>query len=446
MTQQSTPQSLPFWLRFLLVLGLVLIAAAGAVAAYRFLTKLTTLTVAVSQGSEATAAISAVAGRVSDGRIVRLKVVPTASMTEAADLFDQGKVDLAVVRADMAHKGDPRALAVLAQSVALMFVPPGSSVEDIDGLKGRTIGVIDSAANARVVEAIANSYGLERSKFRPVSKDEAKALLLSRHIQALLLVAPLTERHLTSIRGYLGFKPKQRPGLVAIDQAEAIAGSARFFETFDLPKGTVLGAPPLPDEDLATLRIPINLVAQRRLNNAIVTALTRAIFDVKGELTGKFPVLSQIRAPDTDKDAYIPLHPGAAAYFEGDEQSFFDRYSDALVYGPMIAGAIASLLAGVWRFLGGSGEAVIQPLIALASLFGRVKSAPDGAALDEIEDEIDDLVSDELPNWTGDGDTQESRGFYLGVSRLERAIARRRAGLGREQAGAEVDRQAPAAG
>ena len=30
------------------------------------------------------------------------------------------------------------------------------------------------------------------------------------------------------------------------------------------------------------------------------------------------------------KDAFIPLHPGAAVYFEGNEKNFFEKYGDAI--------------------------------------------------------------------------------------------------------------------
>jgi hypothetical protein len=36
------------------------------------------------------------------------------------------------------------------------------------------------------------------------------------------------------------------------------------------------------------------------------------------------------RAPETSKSASLPVHPGAQAYYEGEVESFFERYGDWL--------------------------------------------------------------------------------------------------------------------
>lgn len=421
---------LPPWLRWVLTAGLALIVAAVALAAYRFAAKPVTLSIAASDEGQTIQVLNALALRTAEGnRRLRLKVVPTKSMIEAAALFADRKVDLAVLRADIGNQGNARSMVVVAQAVVLVLLPHGSPVEDFDGLKGRTIGVLDGELNQRIVDVIAESYGFDRARFRPLGLDEAKASLRARRIQGLLAVAPMNERTLGFLRSQFDLKSRQRPGLLAIDQAAAIAGNARYLETHELPKGTLSGSPPLPDEDLTTLQVPINIVVQRHLDDEVVASLTRLFMDAKGELSGKFPVLSQVRAPETEKDAYIPLHPGAAAYFEGNEKTFFDRYGDALFYGPMALGALASALAAVWKFLGfGVPYSTVDPIGVLASLFPRVRAAPDTAALDAVEDEIDAVMEAELSAPTGEGGGRES--LTLAVSRLERAIARRRAALG----------------
>ncbi len=125
-----------------------------------------------------------------------------------------------------------------------------------------------------------------------------------------------------------------------------------------MPKGTLWGAPPIPDDDLTTFRVPFYLVANKKLNDDDVADLTRAIMDARRELIAEFPLLSQIGAPSTDKDAFIPIHPGAAAYYGDTQQSFFDKYSNQLYYGPMALGALMSGLVAAWKFLGfgGSGQ------------------------------------------------------------------------------------------
>ena len=48
--------------------------------------------------------------------------------------------------------------------------------------------------------------------------------------------------------------------------------------------------------------------------------------NARRDLIGEYPFIAQISKPDTDKtdtenDTYIPVHPGAAAYFSGDKKN-----------------------------------------------------------------------------------------------------------------------------
>jgi TRAP-type uncharacterized transport system substrate-binding protein len=84
---------------------------------------------------------------------------------------------------------------------------------------------------------------------------------------------------------------------------------------------------------MKTLRVPLYLVANKKLSNDVVGSLAKGIMAARRDLIGDNPLIAQITEPDTDKsdsdnDTYIPMHPGAAAYFSGNEQSLFDKYGD----------------------------------------------------------------------------------------------------------------------
>jgi len=70
------------------------------------------------------------------------------------------------------------------------------------------------------------------------------------------------------------------------------------------------------------------IVAPKSLSESTVGAFTRALFQVRPALAREDPAASKIQKPDTDKDAPIPAHPGAAAYIDGNERTFLDKYSD----------------------------------------------------------------------------------------------------------------------
>src|ERR1700758_2797416 len=93
---------LPLWLRFFLLVGVVVFAAGAGLLGYRYYSRPVTLSVAVgSIDGEAAKAMSAIASRlVSTNAPVRLKVIDSGTALEAASAFSSGKADLAVVRGD----------------------------------------------------------------------------------------------------------------------------------------------------------------------------------------------------------------------------------------------------------------------------------------------------------------------------------------------------------
>jgi hypothetical protein len=103
---------LPLWLRFFLLLGVVVFAAGAGLLAYRYYTRPATLSLAVgSIDGEAAKAMSAIASElVSTSAPVRLKIIDSGTPLEAANAFSAGKVDLAVVRGDVGNPSPTIAL------------------------------------------------------------------------------------------------------------------------------------------------------------------------------------------------------------------------------------------------------------------------------------------------------------------------------------------------
>ena len=100
-------------------------------------------------------------------------------------------------------------------------------------------------------------------------------------MSALLVVMPVSEKYFSVLHGFFPNQAKQSLGLIAIDSARAIAALARTYESYELPKGTLRGSPPVPDDDVTTLRIPFYLIANSKLDNDNVAALTKAIMEAR---------------------------------------------------------------------------------------------------------------------------------------------------------------------
>jgi TRAP-type uncharacterized transport system substrate-binding protein len=429
-----TSAGLPFWLRIVLVVAALGLAMGGGLFGYRYYTRPVTLTVAVgSIDGEASRAMSAIASRlVSTNAPVRFKVIDTGTVAEAAQAFAAGKVNLAVVRGDVGDLSQGGAVVVVAHVVALIIAPPGSSIDSVAALKGRTVGVIAGETNARLVDVLSREYGLDREKtFKDVTVADARRALQSKEVSALLVVIPLSEKYLSLVRGFFQQGPKVSPVLVPIDSAGAIAGADRAYESFDMPKGTLRGNPPVPADDLTTLRTSLYLIANKKLSTDLVGTLAQTVMRVRRELLVEQPIFAQIAAPSTDADAYLPLHPGAAAFYNGTQQSFMDEYGNWLYLTPMILGGVATVLAAAWKFLGirtpATGDGPLDSLYALAR---RIRQVDAEAELSAIEEEIDDILKAErAKSARGDESAVDDGTLNVAAHRLESLIHDRRSML-----------------
>src|SRR6202040_1695572 len=197
--------NLPLWLRFVLLVGIVGLVSGGSLIAYRYYPRPVTLSVAVgSIDGEATKAMSAIASELaSTNAPVRLKVIDSGTALEAANAFSAGKADLAVVRGDVGDLSQARAVVVVSHVVVLIVAPPGSTIDDVGKLKGRRVGVIGGGVNARIVDVLSKTYGLDRAKvFKDLALPDVRQALQSKEVGALLIAIPLAEKYLSLVRGF----------------------------------------------------------------------------------------------------------------------------------------------------------------------------------------------------------------------------------------------------
>lgn len=429
----------PLWLRLFLLMGVAVFAAGAGLFAYRYYTRPVTLTVAVgSIDGEAAKAMSAMASEfVSTNAPVRFKVIDPGTALEAAAAFSAHKVDLAVVRGDVGDLSQAQAVVVVSHMVVLIVAPPGSSIDSIEGLKGRTVGVVSGMANAKIVEALTREYNLASAKvvFKNLALADVRQAIQSKQVSALLVTIPLSEKYLSLVRGFFPLDHKKVPVLIPIESAGAIAEAERAFESFDVPKGALRGSPPVPDDDLTTLRTSLYLVAQKNLGTDLVTSLTQAIMSARRNLLREQPIFAQITAPSTDQDAYLPLHPGAAAVYNSTTQSFMDEYGNWIYLTPMILGGAATLLAAAWKFLGVGNRATEGPLDSLYALARRIRKVDTEAELSEIEEEIDGILKAERAKSAGgDESAVDDATWNVAAHRLESLIHDRRTLIGRRLA------------
>jgi TRAP-type uncharacterized transport system substrate-binding protein len=403
---------------------------------YRYFAKPIYLTVAAgSADGEALALISAIAARLTASNAhIRLRVVDSGTSAKASEMLAARKADLAIVRSDTGGLSDARSVLLLTHGVVLLMVPSAASADSLSDLRNTTIGVVGGAINLPVVEALKQVYQFDRAKvtFQDVAIADGAAALSSGQVQALLAVVPLTEKYLAKVRqifqrdGAKGSAPK----LIEIASAGAVANVAQYYESYDIPKGTLRGAPPVPSDDLTSLRVSFFLVANKSVNADDITDLTQSLVDVRRDLLSQYPTLAQAAAPSTDADALIPIHPGAATYYGGNQQSFLDKYDDKIYYASLLLGSLISIIVAAWRFAGSgiTSQNMLEPLYALGN---EIKSASDEAELEEIEKKIDDILKAKLAsNSSGEGadstDSTDMTALSLAAHRLQYLMSHRR--------------------
>src|SRR4029450_3462264 len=81
----------------------------------------------------------------------------------------------------------------------------------------------------------------------------------------------------------------------------------------EIAPGALGATPPRPAESVTTLAVTLRLVARSSLPNYAAGEFARLLFRTKAKLVATLPQVGQIEAPDTDKGAALPAHPGAAS-------------------------------------------------------------------------------------------------------------------------------------
>ena len=180
-------------------------------------------------------------------------------------------------------------------------------------------------ADQKIVRVLTKAYNLDRANvvFKNLALTAIRRALDTKEVRALLFVLPPTAEYLSIVRGLFPQTTKVAPVLIPIENAGAIAEKERAYESFDIPKGTLRGSPPVPEDDVTTLRVSFYLVAKKSLDNDLIADFTQALTSARRDLLAEEPILAQLKAPETDAGAYLPVHAGAVEFYNGTQQSFW---------------------------------------------------------------------------------------------------------------------------
>jgi TRAP transporter TAXI family solute receptor len=356
-SQPRSPRPARRRLAFVTLAGLMAVLGVAA-AAYYFAMRPVMLRVAVGPvNSDDLRVVQTLAQAFNNQRNsqIRLRPVPTDGATASAQSLAEGKADLAIIRGDLDVPKSAQAVATLRKNVAVLWVPPAAKaakgkkappkITKIAQLSGKRIGVIGrTQANVNLLKVILQQYGVDPNKVEVVQfpAGEAPEAIRNQKADAWIAAGPVNSK-ITTDAIIASTRDGGAPTILAIDLADAIAQNHPAYEASEIPAGS-FGA--VPEEEVKTISFAHHIVARKGLSETTVAAFTRQLFSIRQTLKNEFPLAAKIETPDTDKDASIPAHPGAAAFVDGEEKTFLDRYSDFIWWGLMALSAMGS--AGAW--------------------------------------------------------------------------------------------------
>ena len=351
---------------------LVLVLAVSAYYAYSQPVKLT-IAVGPPEGDDAKI-IEAIARRLqSRHEPLQLKVVLEDGSQQASDSVDAGRTDLAVSRGDLVKQPNAGLILTLHRDPVTILATRASGIKKIVDLKGRRVGVIRVNSNADLVsnnaellKSVLSYYSITPAMLSivPLTIADLPQAVADKRIEALFVVAPSGEALAMKAVEVMGMNQAAGPVFVPISEPDALVLANPRLVKDEIVRGTYGGDPAKPSVAVPTISVSHNIVASNSLSDSRVANLTRSIFGLKNILSRDIKLAARMEAPSTNKDAATPIHPGAAAYIDDEEKSFFDRFGDLFYIGTMLIGVLAS---------------------AIAALFGRRSSAARNDALKHIE-------------------------------------------------------------
>jgi TRAP transporter TAXI family solute receptor len=419
-----------------------LVFAAALIGLLFFSWRPATLRIAVGPpGSEDVKVIQEIAQAFTRERhYVRLRVMVTADAAESAAVIGRHDADLAVVRSDVNLPSDALSVAIFRKNLVVLWLPNGgkgqkkeSGITKVANLAGRKVGVIGKTpANVDLLKIILTESGVDPDKVNIVqfATNELGDALRSQKVDALMAVGPVDSK-ITADAIAATTKPNVAPTFIPVDAAEIIARKHPIYESAEIAAGALGANPARPDDDVTTIGVNHLIVARKALSEMTVTAFTKQLFAIRHSLQGEFPGVANIQVPDTDKAAAIPAHPGAAAFIDGNERTFLDRYGDYMWFGLMILSGLAS--GGAWlRSYMRRDERIHNTELRnrLLEMIAAVRETGSLTELDLMQKEADDILRDTL-NCFEDGAVAEDTlsAFNIALDQFHNAVEDRKSWL-----------------
>ena len=431
----------------LLILAAGMLAFGVAAGTLYYVLRPVTLRIAVGpSGSEDQKLIQLMAQTFArDNSAIRLTPVTTEGAAESVALFAAGKTELAVARGDLNLPANAESVAILRKNVVVLWSAPGLpgkngkkqtavKVKTLDELAGHKVGVIGrTQANVTLLRVILTESGINPDKVTVAQFGTTQIAEMAKDptIDAFMAVGPLNSK-ITADAITATAAARGEPKFLPIDVSEAIAQKHPLYESEEIAGSIFSSSPARPDDKVETVSVNHLIVAAKSVSDTSIAAFARQLFTNRQQLARELPNAAHIEKPDTDKDAALPAHAGAAAYIDGNERTFLEKYTDYIWFAILLLSGLGS--AGAWLqhyWKRDEREQYTAHRDNLLDLISKVRKAETPEELAQMQEAADGMLREALDCYD-DGAIEEGDLSVIGLTleQFHHAVADRRAALG----------------
>jgi TRAP transporter TAXI family solute receptor len=331
---------------------------------------------------------------------VRLRPITTSGDEENRALLANGQADLAIIRADQGFPGDSSIVMILRTNVLVVVAPSKLDLESFSQLKGKRVGLVarsplDEAGVARLL----SFYGMQSAdiKWTVIKQAEVGPLTDNGRLDAVMVFGPIVDPEVAAVVYAVDSKKKKGPSILAIDLSGLAEANTAAASEVTIPKHA-FSRRQVPDDEVDTIGVPTILAGntptgpiRAKIRAQAVMELARNMFERRSELSQKLGYTVAIEKPDNDKGVRFPVHPGAAAYLDDTDITWFTLFSDQIWTVWLVGGVVATAGAGLLgAFRRPKADPMQEHLDRLRSITKRAREHPD--ELDALSDELSDLA------------------------------------------------------
>jgi TRAP-type uncharacterized transport system substrate-binding protein len=301
---------------------------------------------------------------------ITLEIEPINGSVEMLKAVSRGELDLAFVQGGLAKKArNVDHVAMLPPETVHFLVKP--DIKDIEGLKGKVINVGTIGGGTRIIANNILSFMelVEGNDYVETNFSDEELINMTQEYLPDVIVS------VSYMPSYLADFFIQERGYQIMDIPLSNPFSFRYVwsEETQISKGTYSVNPVVPEEDINTIGVELELVANSDVNPKAISKFLEVLYNSSIENAVK----QKLEEESGNSFSDFPLSPGAVAYMNRNNPVFTMEFLDKIKY---------------WA---GSLMAFISSVMVIVRWFkGKKKEEEeDNSAEDHIEEENSDNVS-----------------------------------------------------